>query len=337
MTTAIRATEPKDLHALAKFLVRVYRFDRSDHHADTRLLEWKYLQPASGWNTNRSYLLERDGEIVAHCGVCPVTFHLSDGTTVNSVTMMDWAADPSAPGVGLSLFRKLMEIAPTSFVIGGAPTTRLIVPRIGFRQVGEALTYAAWLRPLHEFRTRPRTQRSVLRLLHGLTHPVRHRNRAGAEWDFAAVNQFDDSISPLLNNTKRTWTCCHRTIADLNHLLACPHLEMQGFLLKRQGQLIGYFVIGKAGWEARLFDLMVDSEDGNDWNLACAAVTRAARFDPEVCRIRVQATFPVFCSALVWNGYWYQYKEPIVIHDPTSALHRAFPVSFQLFDGDSGY
>jgi hypothetical protein len=336
MTAATRATEYKDIPALARFLVRVYQFDPLDHHADKRLLEWKYLHLTPGCEGS-SYLLESDGEILAHCGVCPVTFHLPDGTTVNSVTMMDWAADPSAPGVGVRLFRKLMEMAPTSFIIGGAPATRLIVPRIGFRHVGEALTYSAWLRPWREFRTRPRTRRSTLRLLHGLTHPARNRNRASADWDFAPVNQFDDSVLPLLNGTKRTWTFCQRTIAALNHLLKCPHLKMQGFLLKRQGRLIGYFVIGKAEWEARLLDLVVDSEDGNDWNLACATVTKAARLDPEVCRIRAQATFPVLAEALAWNGYWCQYKEPIVIHDPTNALDRAFPVSFQLADGDSGY
>ena len=336
MTAAIRATEYKDIPALARFLVRVYQFDPLDHHADKLLLEWKYLHPTPGCEAS-SYLLERDGEIVAHCGVCPVTFHLPDGTTVNRMTMMDWAADPSAPGVGVRLFRKLMEMAPTSFIIGGAPATRLIVPRIGFRHVGEALTYSAWLRPWREFRTRPRTRGSTLRLLHGLTHPARNRNRASADWDFARVNQFDDSVLPLLNGTKRTWTFCQRTIAALNHLLKCPHLRMQGFLLKRQGRLIGYFVIGKAEWEARLLDLVVDSEDGNDWNLACTTITKAARLDPEVCRIRAQATFPVLAEALAWNRYWYQYKEPIVIHDPTNVLDRAFPVSFQLVDGDSGY
>ncbi len=337
MIATIRATEPKDLPALAKFLVRVYQFDPSDHHADTRLLEWKYLCPRPGWDGSRSYVLERAGEIVAHGGVCPQIFRLPTGATVSSLTIMDWAADPSSPGAGVMLYRKLMEMAPTSFVIGGAPATRLIIPRIGFRYVGDALTYASWLRPWREFRLRPRTRRSALRLLHGLTHPARNRRRASAGWDCAPVNQFDDSLLPVLNNTKRAWTFCERSIADLNHLLQCPHLEMRGFLLRSEGQLRGYFIIGKAEWEARLLDLVVDSADANEWNLACAAVTQAAQLDPEICRIRVLASFPILTQALVWNGYWCQYKEPIVIHDPTNALERAFPVSFQLFDGDSGY
>lgn len=337
MIAVIRATEHKDLPALAKFLVRVYKFDPSDHHADTQLLEWKYLRQRPGWEGSRSYVLERDGHIMAHCGICPVIFHLPDGTTVNSVTMMDWAADPSAPGIGVRLFRKLMEMAPTSFIIGGAPATRQIIPQIGFRHVGEALTYAVWLRPWREFRTRPRTGRSTLRLLHGLTHPSRNRNQESAEWDFVPVNQFDDSILPALSGAKRAWTFPQRTLADLNHLLRCPHLEMRGFLLRRQGHLMGYFIFGRAEWEARLLDFVVDSVDANDWNLACAAVTRAALLDSKVCRVRALATFPILSQALIWNGYWCQYKEPIFIHDPTKVLDHAFPLSFQLFDGDSGY
>jgi hypothetical protein len=337
MTTAIRAIEPSDLAALAQFLIRVYNFDPSDHHAGLDLLEWKYLRPQPEVEGNRSYLLEKNGQILAHCGICPVTFHLPNASSVSSVTMMDWAADPLVPGIGIRLFRYLMEMAPTSFVIGGAPPTRMIVPRIGFQLVGNAPTYSAWLRPWSEFRTRPLTGRSTLRLVHGLTHPARPRKLRTADWNFDPVNQFDDSILPLLTSAKRTWTFCQRTLVGLNHLLQCPRPRMQGFLLQRGGRLIGYFIIGVADWEARLLDLVVDSEDAQDWSRACALVTKAAKLNPEVCRIRTLAAFPTLRQALESNGYWRQYREPIMLHDPLHSLDHAFPVSFQFLDGDSGY
>ncbi len=336
MIAAIRPTEPKDIPALAKFLVRVYRFEPSDFHADPRLLEWKYLYPRASWQGGRSYLLERDGHIVAHAGVVPVSLRLPTGQTVCSLEIVDWAADPSSPGVGVALYLRLMKMAPTTFVIGGTPATRQIALRIGFRLMGEALTYSAWFRPWREFRTRPRTGRSALRLLHGITHPVRVRSQSG-QWKFVPVDEFDDSVQALLSGGKRPWTFCQRTVADLNYLLKCPRLKTQGFLLRRQGQLMGYFVIGKAEWEARLLDLVVDSADANDWNFACASVTQAAQLDPEVCRIRARASFPILTQALASHGYWCQYKEPIMIYDPANALERALPVSFQFFDGDAGY
>jgi len=337
MTGPLRPTAQDDLPALAQFLARVYKFGPADFHADPRWLQWKYFSPLSGWRGGRSYLLEKDGRIAAHGGVCPVTLRLPSGQTVSSITILDWAADPSTPGSGVHLYRTLMEMASTSFVIGGTPVTRQIIPRIGFRQVGEALSYAAWLRPWSEFRLRFRAPRSALALLHGLTHPARNRRPASAGWDCDSVHQFDDSILPILNGSQRSWTFCQRTVADLNCLLQCPHIKIQGFLLRRQGRLLGYFIIGKMQWEARLLDLALDSADANDWNLACAMVTEAARVDPEVSRIRTQSTLPALTEALRWNGYWLQHREPVLVHDPANALEGAFPVSFQLVDGDSGY
>ena len=337
MIAAIRPTELKDLPALANFLARVYKFDSSDHHVNTKLLEWKYLCPRPGWKGSRSYLLEKNGQIAAHCGVCPATFNLPSGDAVESLTMTDWAADPSVPGVGIMLFRKLMARAPTSFVIGGAPVTRQIVPRIGLRQVGEALTYSAWLRPLREFLVRPRTGRSTLRLLHGWTHPARDQEGVSGPWTSTRVTEFDDSLQPMLTATKRSWTSCQRTLADLNYLLQCPHLEMMAFLLQRKGQIAGYFIVAKASWEARLLDVFVDSQDTNEWKCVLGAVTKAIRYDSEVCRIRLQATLPILSQALDWNGYWCQYKEPIFLYDPSNALDGVFPIEFQLCDGDAGY
>jgi hypothetical protein len=112
---------------------------------------------------------------------------------------------------------------------------------------------------------------------------------------------------------------------------------MQGFLLNRKDQVAGYCIVGTTDWEARLLDLAVDSEDPTDWKLASAAVTQAVRLGPEVCRIRVLANVPILNDALAWNGYWCQYKEPIFIYDPSSAVDSSLPVAFQLFDGDSGY
>lgn len=336
MTETIRPTEPKDLPQLAKFLIRVYQFPASDPHADEKFLQWKYLSPILSWQL-RSYLLERDAQIVAHCGLHPITFCLPDGTKVNSGTMMDWAAEHEAAGAGVRLFRKLGEMLPTSFAIGGTPNARLLHPRMGYRHKGEVPTYTAWLRPFREFRTRLRTRKSALRLLHGLTHSVRNREGASAGWDFVIVNRFDDAILPILRRKSRSWTYCQRDLADLNHLLNCPRPKMQGFLLMCHAGVMGYFVIANAGWESRLIDLDVNSGDINDWNLACATMTRAAKLAPEACRIRTLASFPILREALEWNGYWPQYTEPLVVYDPSNSLDHAFPMSIQLFDGDAGY
>ena len=131
MIATIRATDHKDLPALSKFLVRVYKFEPSDFHFDPRLLEWKYLYPRAGWQGGRSYLFERGGEIVAHGGICPVSFRLPTGRTVSGHVIVDWAADSRTPGVGVMMYRKLMQTASTSFAIGGEPDTRKPLIKIG--------------------------------------------------------------------------------------------------------------------------------------------------------------------------------------------------------------
>ncbi len=331
-----RVLESKDIPALAEFLARVYRFDSSHRRVDHNLLVWKYLEPRPGWPGARSYVIEKEGRIIAHCGVCPVTFQLQAGTLINGVTMMDWAADAPSPGTGILLFRRLMEMAPVSFVIGGSQITRRILPRIGFTQVGEALTYSAWLRPWRELRARSFTGRSVLRLLHGMTHPVRRRGWSGDGWAYRQIRAFDKSLEPVLDHARR-WTACKRTLADLNYLLKCPHLKTTGFLLLRQDRLAGYFVVARSTWEARVLDWLVDSDNASDWQAACYTMTSAIRRDSEACRIRAQSTIPALSQALAGNRYWYQYKEPLFLCDPSHALDQAMPAAFQLCDGDAGY
>ncbi len=337
MIATPRALERRDISTLAEFLVRVYKFAPDDHHADPRLLEWKYLSPRSGWPGSRSYVLEKNGQIVAHCGVCPVTFQLSNGAVIEATTMMDWAADPAVPGIGVSLFRKLMAMSPVSFLVGGSTATRQIALRIGFEKVGEADTFSAWLRPWREFRERDRTGRSILRLIHGIAHPLRGPAQHGDSWEVSQVIEFDDSLQPLLKSAPRRWTVCKRTLADLNYLLQCPHLETTGFLLLRQARLAGYFIVVRSDWEARVLDVSLDSDNLGDWEAAVHIITKTIRRTPATCRVRVQASFPILSKALERNGYWRQYAEPIVIHDPSHALAGAFPAAFQLCDGDAGY
>jgi hypothetical protein len=111
---------------------------------------------------------------------------------------------------------------------------------------------------------------------------------------------------------------------------------MQGFLLKCGDKMVGYFLLCTAEWEARLLDLLVDSENPSDWRAACAAVIEAARLQPKACRVRAQASIPLLSEALSRNGYWIQYRDATMIHDPSNLLEGAFPVDLQLLDGDSG-
>lgn len=337
MNTVVENAELADLPALSDFFIKIFGLSANHPLASPEFLRWKYFAPRPGWQGSRSYVRRKEGQIIAHCCVSPTTFLVPNATTVSSITLLDWAANSSSPGVGVMLFRKLMEKAPTCFVTGAGLVARQMLPRLGFRQVGEAFTYSAWLRPWRELRARPFIPKSLLRVLHGWTHPASTRSRFAATWQVEQVDRFDDAVLSILGRPKKSCTICTRTLADLNFLLQCPHLEMQAFLLTCEGRTAGYFIVGKSDWEARVLDLVVDSEDANDWKGVCGAITRTIRMDPTISRIRIQATVPALISALAWNGYWCALREPIFMFDPALALNSSYPVAFQFFDGDSGY
>ncbi len=332
-----RAIELRDIPSLSELLARAFRLDLSHPNVATKLLEWKYLSPRPGWTRGRAYLFEKNGSIVAHCGTWPVRFQFPNGASIESFTIMDWASYPPLSGAGgVRLLRRVMETTPTSFLVGGSDITRKLLPRVGFRQVKEAAMYSASLRPWREFHRGAITGKSARRLLQGWRFKARSTQQTNPHWECVRVDEFDDSVQPILNNSKRSWTCSRRTVADLNFLLQCPTVKVQGFLLLHRGKIAGYFLMAKSTWEARLLTLIVDSEDAEDWSCACRLAIREMWLDGNICRIRALATLPILCQALLQSGYRYQDRQPIFLSDPSHALESAPTFAFDLFDGDSG-
>jgi hypothetical protein len=337
MVESLRAAAEADLPNISRFLLKTYPAEASGAFAAADVLRWKYFEPRLNWTASRSYLLEKQGNIVAHGGLWPTQFRLPGGQSVSSVTILDWAGDPSVPAVGAMLMRKLMKMAETSYVIGGAPAARTILPKIGFRVLGEARTYARWIRPWKEFRTRPASLRSAMRLMHGVARVPFTPAPFSGSLESSPVQEFGPEVQPIICRQGAFSTSCRRTVEDLNHALRCPLIKMKGFLLTKNAGVHGYFVLALAGWEARLIDIQLDSEDPHDWKLAYAAAVKAVLGEPEICRLRALSALPLLNQALSQNGFWIQYREPIMMHDPKHLLAQAFPINFQLFEGDAGF
>lgn len=335
MIGALRAIEARDLEDVSEFLIRVRASDADASFAAPRMLEWKYLRPRSEWADSRGFVLEKDGRIVAFGGVIPAELCLSGGGVVKTGTIIDWAADRSVPGVGVIVLTKVLNKTGTMFILGGTQAARDVLPKIGFRSVDGVPAFARWVRPWKEFRTRPKTSRSALRLLHGLSH-WRSR-RVVKDWDSVPVKEFSPSLEPLLNRRWNSETFCRRTVENLNYMLQCPAVEMQGFLLRRNKTVVGYFVVAKTGWEARLLDICVGSDQPEDWQSGVSTAVHAVGSDPRVCRIFAWAVAPKLQDCLVQNGFWRQEEKPIVVRDPKNLLAGVFPLNLQMFDGESAY
>src|SRR5450432_4051367 len=71
-------------------------------------MAWKYFDEHPWWPEGRSYTLRAPEGIAAHGCVSPVRF-TSNGKTVESMQIIDWAGGRLIPAAGLLLFRRCLE------------------------------------------------------------------------------------------------------------------------------------------------------------------------------------------------------------------------------------
>ena len=94
-----RPTTRHEAAELSDFLGRMLQL-----HARSSLtpshMEWKYWTPRADCTGPRSFTVRHDGIIVAHAATWPVRVRVP-GETHSAVHVIDWAADPEYPGVGV--------------------------------------------------------------------------------------------------------------------------------------------------------------------------------------------------------------------------------------------
>src|SRR5258705_7258331 len=146
MGLQFQPTQLSDLDDIAEALIAGFNASADARFADRELLKWKYFERGPEWEGSRSYILRKDDIIKAHCGVWPMNLEFS-GQRVTSNSFVDWISDRNTPGAGVMLKKKLMNLTDTGVVVGGTEDTRRVVPRIGFEQVGEVVTFARVVRP----------------------------------------------------------------------------------------------------------------------------------------------------------------------------------------------
>lgn len=138
-----RPSVPGDLPGIGELMRSAFGSAADAPYLNPELLRWKYFEAA------KSYVMERDGRILAHGCAWPVP-------ELPAICLIDWASSKDVPGIGILLARKICQTAPVTLSIGGSDMTQQIMPKIGFVKKGELLTYARVLRPWKQYRTRPR-------------------------------------------------------------------------------------------------------------------------------------------------------------------------------------
>jgi hypothetical protein len=332
--------DPTSRQALTKFLLSAFGLPATAPFVQADLLRWKYDAPRLDFAGARSYVWKDPaGEIAAHACLCPATYSLPAGD-VRCSYLIDWAAARSSPGAGVSLLRALAKNFDVLLAVGGSADTTSILPKLGYRKTAELQFFARVLRPWQQFRTDPfpRGWKAPARLARNTLW-----SRAGVrvprpEWTAQAIPSFDMSCQPIFDaRVNFPFPSTRRTPGLMNYLLTCPAVVHSAALLRRNGELRGWFVLCRAGGQARVADLWLDSNLVDDWTAAFGLALRTAMDDPEVCEVIASASIPVAIEAAAAAGFRPRQAEPVFTFDPRMLLTAAPGLNVTFLESDLAY
>jgi hypothetical protein len=186
MSSALRPSTIDDEAQIIELLTRVFSADADAAFVNPALLRWKYWEQRDDFSGPRSFVVEKNGRIVAHVGLWPVLVQ-TGAHREQGVQMIDWASDRSSPGAGFSLLQRLTKDFDFVYSIGGSAMTETLLPKFGFHVAATAITYARPIRPWRQIlEHQSRNARLPLRLARNLSggpsFQADHRRKDGRRW-----------------------------------------------------------------------------------------------------------------------------------------------------------
>ena len=321
MAFLIRPTTGDDEARLIEFLTRVFPVNAG--LVSPAMLRWKYWTPREDCQEPRSLVGERDGRIVSHAGLWPVT--VRTGTkSERGVHAMDWGADPHALGAGSILIKHLTRNYDFVYGIGGEEKTRKILPKMGFRPVAEALTWARTIRPWRQI--------------------LRHQSK---DWKLLPrfVRNFWWSKIPLRPGL-REWAAdaataegfaipaAERDESFFRYLQQCPVATCLTFNIVNQGRIVGFFALLVIGEQARVAGVWLDSPSPETWRIAFHIAQEAAVQHTEASEIVARCTTePSFIGAQQAGMHLRESTPVLLFRKDGSELLP--PLQFHLCDSDA--
>jgi Acetyltransferase (GNAT) domain len=269
MASVFRPSTPEDEPRIIEFLTRVFSLSRDEPFVNPALLRWKYWAPRTDCPDPRSLVIERDGRIVAHAGLWPVTVK-TGAARERGVEMIDWASDPQAPGSGVSLLQRFTKSYDFVFSVGGTEGTQTVLPKFGFQVVGDALT---WARPLRPFRQILQHQHKDLRL------PMRlARNLWWSKTPSRMVEQGWTAVDAGAQASTKEFISVARERDEgfFEYLQQCPAARFLNFYIERSGRREGFFALSIVGEQTRLAGLWLENPSPENWRAAFQLVQSAA-------------------------------------------------------------
>lgn len=303
-------------------------------NVDPQYLVWKYWHPREDWPGSRSFVVTRDGELIAHAAVVPGACAWAS-QRVTLLHLIDWVARAGS-GAGVTLLKHLALTTGVLLGIGGEEETRRILPHVGFRPAGAATAYACPLYPLRVLRGGA-TWKLVPRLARALCRrsvPV----RPDAQWQVRRLAAGDlGQITSVFPRPRRGLAVTDRTIGLFRYLLCCPTVSMRLYVVERAGLVRGYFLLAPVPGQVRIADCSMDSDEPEDWRALVLCAVDEARRDPQAAEVVSWASDPLLAGVLQSCGFHARFQEPIQMRP---SVRDAIPegiLRVQMVDNDAAF
>lgn len=333
MKSSLRPTTIDDLGKVRQFLQRAFNTGDDAPFLDPSVMAWKYWDRRDDWQGPRAYVLERDGVIVAHAGIYPLTI---DMRRVRGAQMIDWASAKESPGAGLALLQKLDAMFDFIYSIGGSEMTRKLLPAFGFVEYARQWKGARPLRPLqqilaHQHKNWKLGPRLVRNFLWALPKAADRNLPEGWESEeissgeisekFHAQSMVDAIFSP-------------RPPAFFEYLLRCPFTKLRLYGIRDERRLKGHFAMGVLRGQARLAGVWLCDPDPEGWQAAFGLAQQAATRLEGANEIVAAGTEGPSEQAAVRSGLRIIGHTPIYLLNKKKKLALPPGFQFQLSDDD---
>jgi hypothetical protein len=306
-----------------------------------QMQEWKAFVPRPDWPGSRSYTLRLSNRIAAHALVWPTGFRTPSGD-VGCSHLLDWAADPTASGSGVAIYRHLMQLTDTVLAIGGSSQARRLLPKLGFKPYGTLEYYARVIRPFRQYRQRPRPSpfREIARLGRNIVWslPPSGGPGPGRGWSAARLERAETRLNELVGqHTPGTWCVGRRSAAFINYVLDCPAATCSLYSVGCNDVLRGYFILNEVHGQTRIIDIFINSEEPMEWESAYRLALKTAASLPATCEVVAATSLPWLAAVFRKCGFRRCSDRPVVLYDPRQLLANAPPLHIQMVDSDAFY
>lgn len=330
----VRPSTPQDGPAI----VALMQSAGLDPHTHPAHLQWKYWQARADWTGSRSFVLTDGRDLLAHAAVVPGALWYG-GTRARVIHPIDWAARPNALGAGVALMKQIGRMSDFLLSIGDNEETSRIMPLIGYSRCGTVTGYVRALSPLGilkgpsapSWKLASRVARSYLWSLSAPTAELAGwRVRQMGDTEVARLAEAFPKRSPNM-------ALFERTPELVRHVLGCPIVAAELFVLERAGQTGGYFILTYAPGQARLADLWMNSEDPADWQALVHGAVRQAMSKGGLAELVAWSSDPQLSEVFEPCGFHARLTLPIYLRRSGEAPLPQEDMRVQMIDSDAFY